>query len=109
MGAPLHVASPLHDSHVPHQAKAQVAGHFSRPEVCDLVLVTRADGLVDTAQAAGLCHVGESTIRAWVSRGTLPKAGADERGRSLFDPVALAKAEYKTRKRARRVFLNRAA
>lgn len=67
--------------------------------------ITRADGLVDTGQAAELCHVGASTIRAWVSRGTLPKAGTDERGRSLFDPVDLAKAEYKTRKRARRVFL----
>ena len=73
------------------------------------MLVTRADGLIDAAQAAELCHVGESTIRAWVSRGHLAKAGTDERGRSLFDPVDLAKAEYRTRKRARRVFMSRAA
>ena len=72
------------------------------------MLVTRADGLLDTPQAAELCHVGESTIRAWVCRGILPKAGVDERGRSLFDPVALAKAEHKTRKRARREFRSRA-
>ena len=74
-----------------------------------MLLVTRADGLIDIKQAAQLCHVGESTIRAWVSRGHLHKAGVDEAGRSLFDPVALARAEHKTRKRARRVFLSIAA
>lgn len=74
-----------------------------------VLLVTRGDGLVDIRQAAQLCHVGESTIRAWVSRGHLSKAGADECGRSLFDPVDLAKAEHKTRKRARRVFYPTAA
>jgi hypothetical protein len=82
---------------------------FSHWGGCFLVLITRADGLVDTAQAAELCHVGESTIRAWVCRGFLAKAGKDERGRSLFDPVALAKAEYRTRKRARRTFASIAA
>lgn len=73
------------------------------------MLITRADGLVDIKQAAQLCHVGESTIRVWVARGHLEKAGLDEHGRSLFDPVALAKAEHKTRKRARRVFFPAAA
>jgi DNA-binding transcriptional MerR regulator len=73
------------------------------------MLVTRADGLIDTGQAAELCHVGTSTIRAWVCRGTLVKAAVDERGRSLFDPVDVAKAEYKTRKRARRDFARIAA
>jgi DNA-binding transcriptional MerR regulator len=72
------------------------------------LLITRADGLVDTAQAAELCHVGESTIRAWVCRGALEKAGMDERGRSLFEPVAVARAERKTRKRARREFTSQA-
>jgi DNA-binding transcriptional MerR regulator len=73
------------------------------------MLVTRADGLIDTGQAADLCHVGASTIRAWVCRGYLVKAGTDERGRSLFDPVEVAKAEYRTRKRARRTFARSAA
>jgi DNA-binding transcriptional MerR regulator len=69
--------------------------------------ITRDDGLVDIHQAAQLCQVKEGTIRQWVNRGHLPKAGLDERGRSLFDPVALQRAEYKTRARARRIVLPR--
>ena len=66
------------------------------------MLITRADGLIDAAQAALMCDVGESTIRAWVCRGMLAKAGIDERGRSLFKPGDVAVAEHATRKRARR-------
>lgn len=67
------------------------------------VRITRDDGLVDTQQAAQLCGVQVGTIRQWVARGHLDKAGLDEKGRSLFDPVALQKAEYHTRQRARRI------
>jgi hypothetical protein len=66
------------------------------------MLITRADGLIDAAQAALMCDVGESTIRAWVSRSMLAKAGIDERGRSLFRPEDVARTEHSTRKRARR-------
>jgi predicted site-specific integrase-resolvase len=71
--------------------------------------ITRDDGLVDAEQAAQLCGVKPGTIRQWVHRGLLKKAGLDERGRSLFDPVALQKAEYATRERARRVVFRRVA
>jgi DNA-binding transcriptional MerR regulator len=73
------------------------------------VRITRADGLVDIFDAAALCGVKPGTIRQWVKRGHLAKAGLDERGRSLFDPVALQKAEYATRERARRVVYRRVA
>lgn len=71
--------------------------------------ITREDGLLDTEQAALLCHVQVGTIRQWVARGHLDKAGLDEKGRSLFDPVALQVAEFKTRKRARRVIVRKAS
>jgi len=60
------------------------------------------DGLVTGAQAAQLANVTAAAIRLWVHRGHLPKAGIDEQGRSLYRMTDVAKAEYKTRKRARR-------
>ena len=72
------------------------------------MLITRADGLINITQAAQMCQVGESAIRVWVSRGHLRKAGQDEFGRSLFDPDDVARAEKKTRKRARRVLVRAA-
>jgi DNA-binding transcriptional MerR regulator len=71
--------------------------------------ITRDDGLLDIRQAAELCGVKPGTVRQWVNRGHLAKAGLDEHGRSLFDPVALARAEHATRERARRVIHIRAA
>jgi len=79
------------------------------PEGGSGVRITRADGLVDVFQAAELCGVKPGTVRQWVHRGHLAKAGLDEEGRSLFDPVALQKAEYATRERARRVVYRRVA
>jgi DNA-binding transcriptional MerR regulator len=73
------------------------------------VRITRADGLVDAQQAAQLCGVQVGTIRQWVARGHLAKAGLDDKGRSLFDPVALQRAEFHTRKRARRVVVRQPA
>lgn len=71
--------------------------------------ITRADGLIDGKQAAELCGVKETTIWGWVNRGHLTKAGIAEDGRSLYDPVAVARAELATRKHARRVITARAA
>ncbi|MFI6496888.1 MerR family transcriptional regulator [Nonomuraea typhae] len=66
------------------------------------MLVTRGDGLWTTAQAAQHAKVKPGTIRQWVSRGHLAKAGLDEKGHPLFDPIEVAKAEYATHKHARR-------
>lgn len=67
------------------------------------ILITRGDGLITTAQAARLAGVQENTIRQWVTRGLLAKAGLDERGHSLFDPGAVARCELATRHKARRI------
>jgi len=45
------------------------------------------------------------TIRAWVARGHLAKAGLDERGHNLYRPLDVARAEAKLRKAARRIIL----
>lgn len=70
---------------------------------------TRDDGLITTAQAAELCRVGPGTIRAWVYRGHLARAGLDERGYNLYEPLAVARAERKLRAAARRIILPRIA
>lgn len=57
---------------------------------------------VTTAQAAELCGVSEACIRQWVKRDHLAPVGRDGRGRMLFTQLAVAKAENKTRKAARR-------
>ncbi len=64
--------------------------------------ITRGDGLWTTAQAAEHAKVQPNTIRQWVRRGHLEPAGLDEGGRPLFDPIAVAKAEFATHKHARR-------
>ena len=76
-----------------------------------IMRVTRADGLVTRAEAALLCDVSPEAISNWVSRGYwsdaldsqayLPVAKREGR-KPLFDTIELAKAEYATRKRARR-------
>jgi helix-turn-helix protein len=57
------------------------------------MLITRADGLVTTAQAARMVRRSPATIRKWVQRGHLEVAGLDERHNSLFDPVEVTAAE----------------
>ena len=72
--------------------------------------ITRGDGLVTTEQAAELCGVEPVTVRNWILRGYGPKSdrrvlcvAKRENGRILLDPIEVQKAEYHTRKRARRV------
>jgi DNA-binding transcriptional MerR regulator len=57
---------------------------------------------VTTNQAAELCGVGAPAVRQWVRRGHLQPVGRDDRGQMLFTQLAVAKAEYATRKHARR-------
>lgn len=62
------------------------------------------DEKVSTAQAAELLGVSPATIRGWVSRGHLVKAGLDVNGRALYLWIDVARAERATRDRARRKF-----
>lgn len=73
------------------------------------VIVPRHDGLITRDQAARLCGVTPEAVTNWArvgygrrqERRKLPVAKR-EQGRPLFDPVEVQKAEYATRKRARR-------
>lgn len=68
----------------------------------DEPLSERPDGLLDRERAAMLCDVSPDAITAWVRRGHLPVVSRE--GRSpLFDPLDVARAEAKTRERARRI------
>ena len=70
----------------------------------------RPDGLITRGQAAALCGVTPEAITNWVRLGygpkddrrKLPVKRRDGTGHPLFDPIEVAKAEYATRKRARR-------
>jgi DNA-binding transcriptional MerR regulator len=67
------------------------------------------DDLLTGPQAAALCGVTPAAIRKWRQRGQLAPAGLDERGRPLYTQLAVAHAEKRTRQRAGRVLLHRAA
>jgi hypothetical protein len=62
------------------------------------VVTTRGDGLITTAQAAAMVRRDPATIRSWVQRGRLRRAGLDERHNSLFDPAEVAAAEMIVRR-----------
>jgi hypothetical protein len=71
-------------------------------------IMPRPDGLLTREQAARLCDVTPEAITNW-TRGYGPKGNRQrlpvarrERGRPMFDPVEVAKAENATAKRARR-------
>lgn len=73
--------------------------------------ITRPDGLITREQAAALCDVTPQCITNWSTIGyrlrdsketaVLPVAKREGRA-PLYRPVDVAKAEYATRKRARR-------
>jgi hypothetical protein len=65
--------------------------------------------LLTTAEAAALCRVKPVTIRQWVNRGHLDYARDDQgepltnaAGLRLFEQLAVAAAEHKTRDHAGR-------
>jgi hypothetical protein len=66
--------------------------------------------MITTEQAAALCGVEPVTVRNWINRGYRTPDGGRCRlpvawrykGRIMLDPVEVQKAEYATRKRARR-------
>jgi DNA-binding transcriptional MerR regulator len=55
-----------------------------------------------SAGAAELAGVSTAAIRQWVKRGHLEPVGRNAQGHMLFTQLAVAKAEYATRKHARR-------
>lgn len=56
-----------------------------------------ADDLIDYTLAAALVDLPEATVRQWKFRGLLPVAGQGERGRPLFRPLDVLRAEARTR------------
>jgi DNA-binding transcriptional MerR regulator len=58
--------------------------------------------LLTTAEAAQLAGVSVDVIRQWKTRGHLPAAGNDQRGRPLYRGIDVLHAEAATRKAARR-------
>ena len=64
--------------------------------------LTRADGMITTAEAAKLVGVSAVTIRQWRSRGWLQRQGLDERNRPLHTPEAVRTAERLVRENGRR-------
>jgi hypothetical protein len=87
------------------------------------VRITRGDGLIYVDQAAELCGVETVTVRNWINRGYVVVRVVDgekvkdrrflpvakrENGLILLDPVEVAKAEYATRKAARRDLIREA-
>lgn len=75
--------------------------------------------LIDVPMAAALCGVTEITVRSWINRGYLNAAGdlvklaverrikhpATGRWIILLNPVEVAKADYATASRARRIVI----
>jgi hypothetical protein len=82
------------------------------------VRITRGDGLIDRTMAAELCGVDPDTVTLWSTRGYLLRDGSErrylpvakrEKGRPLYDPVEVQKAEYATALRARRALVRETA
>jgi hypothetical protein len=80
-------------------------------EVAPEVITPGPDGCIDTDEAARLCGVSPITVRNWINRGwhdtdgnvrKLPVASR-WKGRIRLDPVEVAKADYATARKARRI------
>lgn len=81
------------------------------PEVAPEVITPGPDGCISTEQAAALCGVSPITVRNWINRGwhdaarNVCKLPVKHRykGRIRLDPVEVAKADYATARKARRI------
>jgi hypothetical protein len=58
--------------------------------------------LITASQAAKYAHVSVAAVVNWRARGHLTVASHDAQGRPLYTLLDVARAEYHTRKRARR-------
>jgi DNA-binding transcriptional MerR regulator len=58
--------------------------------------------LLTGPEAAELCGVDPSTIRQWKRRGLIKPDGLDDHGRPLYAQLTIARAEARTRHRAKR-------
>lgn len=80
-------------------------------DVAPEVITPGADGCIDTIQAAALCGVSPITVRNWINRGWHDADGNVRKlpikhrckGRIRLDPVEVAKADYATARKARRI------
>jgi DNA-binding transcriptional MerR regulator len=71
--------------------------HFTTGQASELATIWRQ------TLSAGAAEVTPATIRQWASRGHLPAAGLDDRGRPVYALADLARAEHRTRVRALRL------
>lgn len=80
-------------------------------DVAPEVITPGPDGCIDTRQAARLCDVSPITVRNWINRGWHDEDGNVRKlpvkyrykGQIRLDPVEVAKADYGTAVRARRI------
>jgi DNA-binding transcriptional MerR regulator len=71
-------------------------GRFALPDLPDI------NALLTATEAAGYAGVTPQAVINWRNRGHLKPATRDTSGRPLYRLLDVAKAEYATRKRARR-------
>lgn len=73
-------------------AREAAGGHFICPEV-GVVVITSADMLLTSAQAAEVAGVTKKRVLQWDRRGHLERAGLDEQGRALYRALDVAKCQ----------------
>jgi hypothetical protein len=93
-------------SHEPHNY--QLRGFLLSPKGCPRLAGTAVltpdgiDSQITATEAAQLCGVALCTITKWARDGRIQPTGINEQGRKVYRLLDIAKAEYATRKKARR-------